>query len=65
MWWLASVALVGWAVLFGFVAYGFLQNLWSDYQDSEPLFYLLGGIPPLLLALGAVWWLIWLWRSPK
>jgi hypothetical protein len=37
-----------------FVAYGPLQNLWSDYQDSPASTYLLYGLPPLVLSIAAL-----------
>jgi hypothetical protein len=37
-----------------FIAYGPLQNLWSDYQDSPTSTYLLYGLPPLVLSIASL-----------
>jgi hypothetical protein len=37
-----------------FVAYGPLQNLWSDYRDSPTSTYLLFGLPPLAVSIAAL-----------
>ena len=39
------------SVAFGLLAYGPLQNLWSDYQDSPTSTYLEYGLPPLTLCV--------------
>jgi hypothetical protein len=53
--WLATALLLGLAVLAGMLAFGSLQNLWSDYRDSSTPTYLLIGVPSLLVALAALY----------
>ncbi len=42
------------AVVTGLVAYGALQNLWADYQDSPTSTYLLIGLPLLAFSVAAL-----------
>jgi len=35
----------------GVMAFGALQNLWADYQDSPTMTYLVVGLPPLALGI--------------
>jgi len=51
--WSAALAVV--AVFAGLLAWGSLENLWSDYKDSETSTYLLIGVPALLVAIGALY----------
>jgi hypothetical protein len=37
------------------LAWGALQNLWSDYKDGETSTYLLIGVPALLVAIAALY----------
>jgi len=38
----------------GFLAYGVLQNLWADYQDSTTSTYLMFGLPLLAFSVAAL-----------
>lgn len=50
---LLAAFLLAVAVVTGLVAYGALQNLWADYQDSPTSTYLLIGLPLLAFSLAA------------
>ncbi len=49
-----AAALVALAGGFAVIAYGPLQYLWSDYQDSSTSTYLLFGLPPLAVSIAAL-----------
>jgi succinate dehydrogenase hydrophobic anchor subunit len=59
--WAAALLLV--AVVAGLLAWGALQNLWSDYKDSETSTYLVVGVPALLVALAALYGAVRVARS--
>ena len=59
--WTAALVLLAGAA--GMLAWGSLQNLWSDYRDSETSTYLLYGIPSLLIALAALYGVARVWRG--
>jgi hypothetical protein len=48
----ALVLVAGFAAL---SAYGALQNLWADYQDSETSTYLVVGVPLLVVSVAALY----------
>jgi succinate dehydrogenase hydrophobic anchor subunit len=56
----AALTLIG--VVAATLAWGSLQNLWSDYQDSEASTYLLVGLPSALVALAAGYGVLRVWR---
>jgi hypothetical protein len=49
-----AAALVALAAGCAVIAYGPLQNLWSDYQDSPTSTYLQYGLPPLAVSIAAL-----------
>jgi hypothetical protein len=51
---LLAAFLIAVAAATGLVAFGALQNLWADYQDSPTSTYLLIGLPLLALSLAAL-----------
>lgn len=59
--WTAALVLL--AIVAGMLSLGALQNLWSDYQDSEASTYLLLGIPSALVALAALYGAARVWRG--
>jgi succinate dehydrogenase hydrophobic anchor subunit len=59
--WTAVLLLV--AGVAGMLAWGSLENLWSDYRDSETSTYLLIGIPSVLVALTALYGVARVWRD--
>lgn len=62
---LATLFLLAVAVGLAFVGFGALSNLWADYQDNSTEAYLVFRIPPLLLALVALWGAANLWRKRR
>jgi hypothetical protein len=50
-----AVVLAAVGILAGLLGFSILQNLWADYQDSPTSTYLLFGLPPLVLGLGALY----------
>ena len=46
--------LIAIGVIAGWLAYGVLQNLWADYQDSPTSTYLMFGLPLLAFSLAAL-----------
>ena len=50
------------AVVAGMLAWGALDNLFRDYQDSAPSTYLLIGLPALAISAAALYAAVWLWR---
>ena len=51
---LVALSLCAVALWAGLAAWGVLQNLWADYQDSTTSTYLLFGLPLLALSLAAL-----------
>jgi hypothetical protein len=49
-----AAALVALAAGCAIIAYGPLQYLWADYQDSATSTYLLYGLPPLAVSIAAL-----------
>jgi hypothetical protein len=58
-----TVVLLCVGVVAGLLAWGSLQNLWSDYQDSSASTYLLVGVPSLLVAVAALYGAARAWRD--
>ena len=61
--WIATLLLLGLAGVAGMLAFGALQNLWSDYRDSSTSTYLLIGVPSLLVALAALYLAARIWQE--
>jgi hypothetical protein len=60
---LAAIVLLGVAVVAAVLAWGALENLWSDYQDSEASTYVLVGGAWLVLAAAALYVAGRVWRD--
>jgi hypothetical protein len=59
---MASVLLLVVAVVAGMLAWGALDNLFRDYQDSAGSTYLLIGLPSLAVSAAALYAAVRLWR---
>jgi hypothetical protein len=54
--------LIAVAAISGVAAFGALENLFADYQDSPSSTYLMIGLPCLALCVAALVSLVGLWR---